>query len=709
MNPKWVVMACWISSTLTAYADDAPRVLFAWAPGPLDVRIAFDKPLDKGSIKALEGRRIFFGPGKSRGHEHVTDHGAHRHDLGSLRIAAARLIDGAKVLALTTDPQPIDAEYTIDATGVADAGGANVDRTIAYRLRGVDLSWGDGGEDAKPTHVGWRSTLDVKSTEAKNELNRLPSLGADFLEKPGRLTFTTQLAAPKGPLKLRIKSNRPIEVELGSTSASGTGGAIELELESADESTWRPLSIRFNTTVGAIPLAFSIEWKHTETRGFEPIPVTSLVAPWLPMTLESSAVELVKPESAKLLGGDSKLGEVVFKGNDAKCSTCHAIRGQGGKVGPDLTSQSERDPAEIYVDLALPSARIHPEFQAFTVLLKDGQVAAGIVRAEGSESIRITDSNAKEQVIARAEIDELRPSSTSIMPAGLVGAVGEANVRHLLAYLVSKPTLLAAARPAPPTHGPGPRTKEEISNVIGKGSPKIESSRPLKVLLAAGEKPFSENDHPYKKWSDSWGKRLEQDTKVKVSKAIEWPSKEQWTEADVAVLYFWLHDWTPEKLEQIDSFLERGGGLVVLHSAIVTDGDAQGVAKRLGFGVTTQKRKYLHAEHDLTFADTSADAIISGFSKLHVADEAYWEMTEAAGVKVLAKSTEEGKDWPVVWTFTKGKGRVFGTVYGHFVWTLDDPLYRVLVFRGLAWASGDNDVHRFDEQAVSKEDGKESN
>ena len=64
-------------------------------------------------------------------------------------------------------------------------------------------------------------------------------------------------------------------------------------------------------------------------------------------------------------------------------------------------------------------------------------------------------------------------------------------------------------------------------------------------------------------------------------------------------------------------------------------------------------------------------------------------------VEVLATAEEEGNQWPMLWTFQKGQGRVFGSILGHYSWTYDDPLFRILVLRGLAWAA-DESHQRFD-------------
>jgi len=41
---------------------------------------------------------------------------------------------------------------------------------------------------------------------------------------------------------------------------------------------------------------------------------------------------------------------------------------------------------------------------------------------------------------------------------------------------------------------------------------------------------------------------------------------------------------------------------------------------------------------------------------------------------------------PQMWARTKGKGRVFVSIPGHYSWTFDDPLFRLLLLRGICWA-----------------------
>jgi type 1 glutamine amidotransferase len=46
---------------------------------------------------------------------------------------------------------------------------------------------------------------------------------------------------------------------------------------------------------------------------------------------------------------------------------------------------------------------------------------------------------------------------------------------------------------------------------------------------------------------------------------------------------------------------------------------------------------------------------------------------------------EEGKPRPLFWTYEPSRGRVFASILGHYSWTFDDPLFRAVLMRGLAW------------------------
>ncbi len=57
---------------------------------------------------------------------------------------------------------------------------------------------------------------------------------------------------------------------------------------------------------------------------------------------------------------------------------------------------------------------------------------------------------------------------------------------------------------------------------------------------------------------------------------------------------------------------------------------------------------------------------------------------------------EEGQPQPLFWTREQGQGRVFVSIPGHYNWTFDDPLFRLLLLRGIAWTAHES-VDRLNE------------
>jgi len=148
-----------------------------------------------------------------------------------------------------------------------------------------------------------------------------------------------------------------------------------------------------------------------------------------------------------LVGSDPARGQTLFFGDQARCSQCHLFRGQGGKVGPDLTDIGVKGRAEIYRSIAAPSATIEPAYTPYTVATQDGQVVVGVVQAEGVDTVKVTDTNARATVIPRRQIEQIRPSANSVMPVGLTGALGIDTVRDLIAYLTSPHRPQTGAKP----------------------------------------------------------------------------------------------------------------------------------------------------------------------------------------------------------------------------------------------------------------------
>jgi type 1 glutamine amidotransferase len=186
------------------------------------------------------------------------------------------------------------------------------------------------------------------------------------------------------------------------------------------------------------------------------------------------------------------------------------------------------------------------------------------------------------------------------------------------------------------------------------------------------------------------------DSTVSVETADGWPSVGQRAAADVIVCYSNNPGWDASKATELDSYLARGGGMVLIHYAVDGHQAVDALAGRIGLAWQGGKSAFRHGPLDLDLS-VSKHPITRGFDKLRLVDESYWNLVgDQARIDVLGTAVEDGRARPLVWTRTQGKGRVFVSIPGHYTWTFDDPLFRVLILRGIAWAAGEP-VDRFNE------------
>jgi putative membrane-bound dehydrogenase-like protein len=139
---------------------------------------------------------------------------------------------------------------------------------------------------------------------------------------------------------------------------------------------------------------------------------------------------------AKLPSGDVRRGQAVFNSPKAACASCHAIGYLGGKVGPDLTRiGSIRTERDLLESIVFPSASFVRGYEPVLVVTRDGKSFTGLLhKDEPDEVVLVTGAN-QEAHIPREEIEEMLPSRTSVMPAGLDQQLTAQELADLVAFL----------------------------------------------------------------------------------------------------------------------------------------------------------------------------------------------------------------------------------------------------------------------------------
>ncbi|MCC7476591.1 MAG: c-type cytochrome [Pirellulales bacterium] len=163
------------------------------------------------------------------------------------------------------------------------------------------------------------------------------------------------------------------------------------------------------------------------------------VTPPRPFVKEWKMEEVLPLLSTKLKGRDFKHGKAMFAA--ANCYACHHFAGDGGAVGPDLTGLAGRfSPRDILESVMEPSKVVSDQYQAVVITTSGGQVVTGRITNFNKEGIMVNtnmqDPNAI-VTIDRPEIESMEPSPTSMMPAGLLNTLSEAELLDLMAFLLS--------------------------------------------------------------------------------------------------------------------------------------------------------------------------------------------------------------------------------------------------------------------------------
>jgi len=333
-------------------------------------------------------------------------------------------------------------------------------------------------------------------------------------------------------------------------------------------------------------------------------------------------------------------------------------------------------------DVANPGFAINPDYIGHVVALHDGRILTGVLQTEG-DHLLLGDEKGIVTKLSAADIDSMTPSKTSVMPTGIAQKLTAEQMKDLLTFLMTPPPHMPLESPltAPPL-----RTQAEVTAALAGSPEPPEPVRPLNIVLVDGPKDHGPGEHDYPAWKSAWEELLLAADNIIVSTASEFPSDEQLASADV-LLFFQKGSFADPRPAKIDAFLARGGGAVYIHWAVNGDDQVQDFSRRIGYASWGGRISYRHGPLTLEIHNTD-HPIVRNFEQLQLYDESYWKLTgKPQDVTLLATSTEDNMPTPQIWTTEKGSGRVFVSIPGHYSWTFDDPLFRILLLRGIAWTA----------------------
>ncbi len=690
---------------------DVPQPVFAWASAPDEFRVAFDRPLDpaewagaKDKVKIEAGRYVSAGDRFEvirPGYQVVRDQlAAPRRwvDLQSLSLDADQR---TLVLRVPRQTEPVNYAITLPLPSSWQTDGGIPQRPemdLALLLDGVDAKLGGDGNSVSVVlphpSIGVSKALTAGSIAHDAFFDRLGKKAASVsMQLRGQVDVSNifvPLTQPGSVLDWDPSTDTFARRLMAVRQDFDSTLPADLPLQSVPDATIRAFDIGFpkgaNTTGSGFYFALDDRLR--------PIALSRLRVPWADSS--TRAARPVDPGKRDDVKGNWLAGRRLFFGQ-AACATCHQIEGEGVAFGPDLTNLIHRDRASVLQDIQQPSATINPEQVGSTVTFADGSSVAGIVATLTKDEIVVRLPGGVEMKKPRSHVARIEPLKTSLMPEGLTQALSAEQMEDLLTFLLTRPL-----EPAPITRldprMPPARKHADLAPFLTATSTTPAGAKQLRILLVAGEKDHGVNEHDYPLWLERWSRLLGLADGVTVTTCTSFPTREQFAGADVTVFYSRNEGWNPEAAALLDEYQKRGGGLVYLHWSMEGGTHADALVERIG--LATSGSAFRHGPVELKFPNPE-HPITRGFDRLDLVDETYWNLRgDESRLNVLARATEEGAPKVQLWAFERGKARVFGSIPGHYTWTFDDPLYRILVLRGISWAAREANVDRLLELAT---------
>jgi putative membrane-bound dehydrogenase-like protein len=338
--------------------------------------------------------------------------------------------------------------------------------------------------------------------------------------------------------------------------------------------------------------------------------------------------------------GEAASGKQLFVKN---CSACHVLFGEGGKVGPDLTTADRKNRDYLLTQIVDPSGYIRPEFMSYNVTTLDGRRLTGLVTDATDSSVTLNnyvENKVVKTVVSKKDIEEMLPSAVSLMPEKLLDTLSYQEIRDLFAYLQSEPKKVPDAKP---------------QAAPGK----------LKVLLISGSLEYQSDDS-----LAEFQKHLEANYPVECLRAFrktdeDLPGLEQLETCDVAVFFTRRLKIDGEQLERIKKYAQSGKPIVAIRTAshgfqnwLAMDKEVLGGDYQNHYGAGPK------CEAKIT-KDGDKHPVLTGVKPWTSTSSLYKNANPAKDVTILMTGSIPDHTEPITWVRDYKGGRVFYTSLGH--------------------------------------------
>jgi putative heme-binding domain-containing protein len=360
-----------------------------------------------------------------------------------LPVVSVKAMEDQRSLRLQTGERIEAVNYAVTIPGAAIGQPAEMD--VLTDLTGVSAAWKLAG--GSETWLGWLPHVDLMAARGFAAGSSIHDGLFQGIKERGTLTLQSQLDLwqmlrsttqpdsmldfeyPPETVTVVLKANAKLDAKAEATFKRVSEREIHLTTV-PKEHQWLALEITLAT--GREP-QLDVSWFTAEDPRPRPLPLRRVLLPWAKPYV-ALAVASSTPE---IDGGNWANGKKIFFGEQAACSKCHKIGGEGGSIGADLSNLIFRDYASVLKDITEPSAAINPDHIAYNVQLTDGEVESGVLLKNNREEVVLGQVTGKDLTIPKDKVASMKASAISLMPEGLLKSLSVQEQKDLMTFLLN--------------------------------------------------------------------------------------------------------------------------------------------------------------------------------------------------------------------------------------------------------------------------------
>jgi len=134
--------------------------------------------------------------------------------------------------------------------------------------------------------------------------------------------------------------------------------------------------------------------------------------------------------------GNGMRGAQIFRRADLGCAACHAVNGEGGRIGPELSALGTAQPVDFIIGAILdPQKEVKEGYISVSITTKDGEEYQGYQVRETAEELVLRDVLQNREVRLRRDMIAEKNQTGSVMPKGLADMLTREEFRDLVRFL----------------------------------------------------------------------------------------------------------------------------------------------------------------------------------------------------------------------------------------------------------------------------------